>query len=298
MEQGSLRFEASVSLRPAGASALGARVEIKNLNSVKAVCGALRYEIQRQTRALEAGERLEQETRLWDEARSRTRRMRSKEEAHDYRYFPEPDLLPVEVDDAMLAAARDSLPEPPPQRRRRFVEQHGLSDYEASVLTDQREVADYFEAAVAAHDAPKSLANWIINEVLAVLNERRITVAEFELPPEWIADLVRQLDERKINAQAARYMMLEALEPTPEPTPTPDELLAELGLEQISDASALQPAVEQVLAENPKMVADYAAGKKNVIGALIGQVMRATRGKADPKLAREMLAERLDRQDG
>ncbi len=290
MQEGSLRFEASISMRPAGSDGLGPRVEIKNLNSMKAVRGALEYEIRRQTAALKEGKTLEQETRLWDEVRGRSGRMRSKEQAQDYRYFPEPDLLPIEVTDQTLERLRAAVPELPLARRWRFCREHGLSDYDAGVLTDQQEVADYFEACLEAHDAPKSIANWIMNEVLRVVNERQIPIGEFEVPPQRLAELVRLTDEGKINANVARDIMAKMIE-TGKDAPV---LVEEAGVEQISDQAALEPVIDQVIDENPGAVRDYLGGKKQAIGPLVGQVMRLTRGKADPKLANRMLRARLD----
>ncbi len=290
MQEGSLRFEASISLRPKGATELGARVEVKNLNSMKAVRGALEWEIRRQARALRQGESVAMETRLWDEARNRTGRMRTKEEAQDYRYFPDPDLLPVEISDRMMEQVTASLPELPMVRRRRFVDDLGLSEYNATVLTDQREVADYYEACLAFHDAPTSTANWILNEVLREVNERSITMDEFEIPPERMAGLVELLDDGKINANVARDIMEKMVRTGKEAA----ALVEEEGVEQISDESALAPVIEQVIDDNPKMVQDYMGGKKQAVGPLVGQVMRATQGKADPRLANQLLRARLD----
>jgi aspartyl-tRNA(Asn)/glutamyl-tRNA(Gln) amidotransferase subunit B len=295
MQEGSLRFEASISMRPAGTQELGPRVEIKNLNSMKAVRGALEHEIRRQFALLKEGKAVARETRLWDEARSRTGRMRSKEEAQDYRYFPEPDLLPIQVEEEMMERVRAQVPELPLARRVRFIEQYGLNEYEAGVLTDEKDVADYFEACLRAHNAPRSVANWIMNEVLREVNERKIAIADFEASPEWLAELVRQMDEGRVNAQAARRAMTEKTRTKVATTAeTATQIVQRLDLAQISDRSALEPVVEQVLRENEKTVRDYLGGKTQAIGALVGQVMRATRGKADPKLVNEMLRARLD----
>jgi len=291
MQEGSLRFEASISMRPAGTDGLGARVEIKNLNSMKAVRGALEWEIRRQTSLLKRGEAVEQETQLWDEARERTNRMRTKEEAQDYRYFPEPDLLPVQVTDEMLGRVRESVPELPLKRRRRIRDELGLSEYDATVLCDQKEVGDYFEACLAAHGSPKSVANWIINEVLREVNERKISIEEFEVPPERLAELVRLTDEGRINANVARDIMTKMIR-TGKDAAT---LVQEEGVEQISDGAALEPVIEQVIRDNPDTVQDYLGGRKQAVGPLVGQVMKLTRGRADPKLANQMLREKLDR---
>jgi aspartyl-tRNA(Asn)/glutamyl-tRNA(Gln) amidotransferase subunit B len=265
-------------------------VEIKNLNSMKAVRGALEYEIRRQGRLLKEGKTVEQETRLWDEERERSARMRTKEEAQDYRYFPEPDLLPLEIDDAMMERVSAAVPELPLARRRRFRSEFGLNDYDAGVLTDQCEVADYFEAARAAHDSPKSLANWIMNVVLREVNERQISIQDFEIPPERLAELVRLTDEGRINANVAREIMAKMVETGKDAV----TLVEEEGVEQISDESALAEVIEQVINENPQIVRDYLGGKQQAVGPLVGKVMQATRGKADPKLANRLLAARLD----
>lgn len=324
MQEGSLRFEASISMRPAGSDGLGPRVEIKNLNSMKAVRGALEYEIRRQTAALKEGKTLEQETRLWDEVRGRSARMRSKEQAQDYRYFPEPDLLPIEVTDQTLERVRAKVPELPLARHGAILQRYGttttngpttttaapgaikrattttpgLTGYDAAVLTEQREVVDYFEACVHAYGAPpaeerriaKAIANWIMNEVLRVVNERQIPIGEFEVPPKRLAELVRLTNEGTINANVARDIMAKMIE-TGKDAPA---LVEETGVEQISDQSALEPVIAQVIEENPKTVQDYLGGRKQAVGPLVGQVMRLTRGKADPKLANRMLRARID----
>jgi len=290
MQEGSLRFEASISMRPTGTEGLGARVEIKNLNSMKAVRGALHYEIRRQTKVLSEGGSVQQETRLWDEVRGVTARMRTKEEAQDYRYFPEPDLLPIEVTDQMLERVTAQLPELPLERRRRFCEQLGLSDYEAQVLTDDAALADYFEECLRSHNAPKSVANWLMNVVLGQLNERGLGIDQYEIDPGRLAELVKLMDQGKITTQVGRDVMARMIE-TGKDAAT---IVKEEGAEQISDEDALGPIIEQVIAENPKPVQDYLGGKKAAAGALIGQIMRATRGKADPKLANAMLRRKLD----
>jgi aspartyl-tRNA(Asn)/glutamyl-tRNA(Gln) amidotransferase subunit B len=292
MQEGSLRFEASISMRPAGSSELGARVEIKNLNSMKAVCLATEYEMRRQTALLEDGKAVARETRLWDDVGQRSGRMRSKEEAQDYRYFPEPDLLPVVIGGEMLARAQASVPELPAARRQRFREQFGLSDYDAGVLTDERELADYFEACLRTHNSPKTVANWMMTEMLRELNERGIAVKDFAVPPDRFAELVRMTDEGKISAPVARDAILPQMIQTGKDAAG---LVKESGLEQISDRTALEPIVEQVIRDNPKAAQDYRAGRKQALGPLVGQVMRLSRGKADPKLAGDMLRARLEK---
>ena len=290
MQEGSLRFEGSISIRPAGSDEEGSRVEMKNLNSIKAVTDGLAYEGERQRAVLESGGRVERETRLWDEVRGRSERMRSKEQAQDYRYFPEPDLVPFGLSDAELERLREELPELPLQRLNRFMDQYGLGDYDARLLTDERAVADYFESCLKVYDSPKSTANWILNDVMRQCNERKITIEDFEIAPERLAGLLRQTDEGKINANVARQIMSKMIE-TGKDAAT---LVAEEGVEQISDTGELEPIVRQVVEGNPQPVADYLAGRKQAVGALVGQVMRKTKGKADPKLVNQMLRKLLD----
>ena len=290
MQEGALRFEASISMRPAGTTGLGARVEIKNLNSMKAVRLVLEYEMRRQTDLLKEGKPIERETRLWDEVRERSGRMRSKEEAQDYRYFPEPDLLPVTVDDELMVRAAASVPELPLERRSRFVRDLGLSEYDAGVLTDDRAIADYFEACLTAHNAPKSVANWIMNDVLRDVNGRGISIADFEVPPARLAELARLTDEGRINTNAARSILGKMVKTGKDAA----AVVMEEGLEQVSDESALAPVIEQVIRDNPRAVQDYLGGKKQALGPLVGEVMRQTRGKSNPKLVSEMLRRKLD----
>ncbi len=258
MQEGSLRFEASISLRPFGQEELGPRVEVKNLNSMKGVCGAMEYEIRRQSKMLDSGKTVAMETRLWDVDHNRTARMRSKEEAQDYRYFPDPDLLPIVIDDEMLERVTAHVPELPLARRARFGEQFGLTEYEAQVLTDLKATADYFEECLAAHDAPKPLAKWIMNEVMRELKERNVALGEFEIKPTRLAGLVALLDAGKINAQAARDVMARMTGSQADAA----SIVAELGLEQISDTGELDAFIEQVIAENPQPVEHYLSGKK------------------------------------
>jgi aspartyl-tRNA(Asn)/glutamyl-tRNA(Gln) amidotransferase subunit B len=290
MQEGSLRFEASISLREPGQNEFGGRVEIKNLNSMKAVSKSLSYEVRRQSRLLDEGGTVARETRLWNEQTGRTARMRSKEEAHDYRYFPDPDLVQYEVDDRWLDRLRGELPELPMDRRNRFVKSLGVSQYEAKVLTDDRALADYFEKALERYDAPKSIANWIMNDILGILNDRKISISQFEVPPEDLAQLAELEDEGTVTAQGARDVLPEMID-TGQDAPT---LVEEMGLEAISGEDELAPVVEQAMEEAPGAVEDYLGGKKQAIGALVGQVMRLSQGQADPQKARALLQEKLD----
>jgi len=291
MERGQLRFEASVSLRPVGREALGSRVEIKNLNSIKAVHDSLTHEIERQSKALDAGETVAMETRLWDEAAGRTQRMRSKEQAHDYRYFPEPDLVPVEVTEAMREQERSAIPELPAQRWRRFIDDLGLPAYDAGVLTADKDVADYFEAVVArVPDEPKQASNFVMGEVMSELNERKIAITEFPVPAEALGELIGLVKGGTVSISVARERVFPVMVAEGKP---PKQVIEEQGLVQISDTGELEGVIDQVLAANPDPVADFKAGKKQAVGFLVGQVMRATKGKANPQMVNNLLRQRL-----
>lgn len=290
MEEGQLRFEVSLSLRPPGQQELGTRVEVKNLNSVRSVLATARYEIARQAELLGAGEPVARETRLWDEARQVTRPMRSKELAHDYRYFPEPDLVPVEVSADLLEELKAELPELPLARRRRFVSQYGLPEYDAGVLTAERPLADYFEAMVAAQAEPKQASNWIMGEVLRELNDRGMSITEFPVPPEQTVKLLELINRKTITHGIAREVFTRMIDAG---GGDPERIVQEAGLAQITDAATLEEVIREVIAANPKPVADFKAGKRQAVGFLVGQVMRATKGKANPQLVRQLLEEAL-----
>jgi len=289
MEEGKLRFEANISLRPAGSSELGARVEIKNLNSFRTVLRCLEHEIYRQQQVLRAGERVARETRLWDEIVCASAAMRSKEEAQDYRYFPEPDLVPVVIDAAWLERVRGSQPELRQARRRRFVIALGLSDYDAGILTADRELADYFEATVARGIEAKAAANWVTGEVLRHLNDRGIAVSAAPVSPERLAELIGLVEQGRVTANAAKEVLAQMFESGR----AAHEIIEERGLAQIQDTGELEAAVARVLAENPNGVADYRAGREQALKFLVGQVMKATRGRANPQVVNDLLRQRL-----
>ena len=293
MEEGSFRCDANVSLREAGDEELGVKVEIKNLNSFKAVEKALEHEIRRQGRVLSEGGTIAQETRLWDTDAEVTRSMRSKESAHDYRYFPDPDLLPLEIDDDWIGEIRATLPELAQERQNRFMEEHGLPAYDAGILTQRRDVADYFEAAVAVHANPKAIANWLMGDLFRVLKERKLDAAlRIEHWPVAAADLARMVqlvDEATISGKLAKTLFTEMLETGK----GPDAIVKEKGLEQVSDTGALDTAVDGVLSACEAQVAEFRAGKDKVFGFLVGQVMKATRGKANPRMVNEILRRKL-----
>ena len=289
MEQGSLRCDANVSLRPRGSAGLGVKAEVKNINSFRFVQRALEYEIERQRGLLSAGEAVVQETRLWDSAAGVTRSMRSKEEAHDYRYFPDPDLPPLELEPARIERLRAALPELPDARRARYLAELGLSYYDAAELTRERELADYFEATIAAGAAPKRAANWILTELLSRVADPR-DVAAAPVEPTRLAGLLALWDEGRISSKLAKEIwprMWEGGE-SAEAIAEREELFVQ------SDASELEAAVRRVIEASPAQLEQYRAGKQKVLGYFVGQVMRATGGKADPQLVNQLLRRLLD----
>ena len=289
MEQGRLRFEASVSLRPFGQEKLGTRVEVKNLNSMKAVRDSLRAEIARQTLMLDNGETVQQQTMLWDETSGTTQPMRSKEQAHDYRYFPEPDLAPLDIDEAWLEKVRAAMPELPRARRERLVNE-GLSAYDAEVLTTSREVADYFEEARTGFaGAPKLVANWVANDLLARLNAEGKTISDSPVSPSQLRDLISLIDGGTISGKIAKDVFSEMFASGRDAK----AIVEEKGLTQVSDSGELEEIIRRVLANNAQAVADFKAGKEKSFGALVGGVMKETKGRANPALVNEMLRAEL-----
>ena len=288
MQEGSLRFEASISLREKGSNVLGNRVEIKNLNSMKAVLKVIAYEISRQSSLLDKGEDVLMETRLWDDVDSVSRRMRSKEEAHDYRYFPEPDLVPVWIDQEWIDETRTTIPELPVSKRQRFVNEYTISDYDAGILTDDKLLADYFEECVGlSQDSPKELSNWIINDVLRELNERKTNVQDFVVSPKMLVELVKI--KPTIGSSIAKDVFVEMIN-TGKTAPS---IVKEKNLTQMDDVSELNDIVTKVIEENPKAAEDYGKGKKSALTFLIGQTMKVTKGKANPKILTEIFKEKL-----
>ena len=289
MEEGSFRCDANVSVRPSGSTKLGTKVEIKNMNSFRNVERAIIYELGRQVRAVAAGERLVQETRLWDVDREETRPMRSKEEAHDYRYFPEPDLLPLVVEQTWVDEVRAGMPELPGPRRRRFEREHGLSAYDADVLTQRKDVADFFEAGVAAGAAPKEMANWVTTEVLRLVREEKLddalVIRDWPITPAQLAALARLVDQGVINRNTAKSLLPRLIRTDTDPA----RLVETEGLAQVSDRGALERAVDDVLERHPDQVEQFRSGKERVLGFLVGQVMKSTGGKANPALVQEVL---------
>jgi aspartyl-tRNA(Asn)/glutamyl-tRNA(Gln) amidotransferase subunit B len=290
MEEGSFRCDANVSLRPRGRTVLGTRTELKNINSFRFVEKALHYEIQRQREILEDGGQVVQETRLWDDARNRTDAMRGKEEAHDYRYFPDPDLLPLVIDEAWIETLRQDLPELPDQRRQRYVADFGLPDYDAEVLTGARELADYFEACVAAGAAAKPAANWIMGHLLGRLKAENRDFDRIPVPAPALAELLRLIDDGTISGKIAKTVFDEMAESGR----TAAAIVAEKGLVQISDTGEIAAVIDGILAANAGQVEAYRAGKTKIFGFFVGQVMKETRGKANPRVVNDLLRQKLD----
>jgi len=296
MEKGAMRCEVNLSLRPSGSKAFGTKVEVKNLNSFRSVRNAIAYEIERQTRLLEASQPVFQVTMGWDEGAGVTREQRSKEEAHDYRYFPEPDLPPLNLETAWIEEVKATLPELPGVKRDRFIAEYGLGRYDAGVLVEDQTVADYFERAVkAAGDmlSPKLVANWVTGELFRLMNEAGVVITDVKINPENLAALIGMVDSGVINHSAAKEtfgVMWETGQP-------PQDIVAERGLKQVSDAGQLAGIVDQVIADNPDAVARFKAGKETTVRFLIGQVMKATRGKANPQMVEQLLREQMQTHD-
>jgi aspartyl-tRNA(Asn)/glutamyl-tRNA(Gln) amidotransferase subunit B len=289
MEEGSLRCDANVSVRPVGQQAFGTKAEVKNLNSFRYLEKAIAYEIDRQIDLIEGGGRVVQETRLFDSATGRTHSMRSKEEAHDYRYFPEPDLPPLSVDHARIARVRDTMAELPAARRARFVSQYGVPDYDAGVLTQSSALADYFER-VAARVNPKAASNWVMGELLRTLKERGQDIAQTPLTPEALAGLVALIENGTISSSIAKDVFAKMYDSGR----TADDVVAAEGLAQNSDEGALLAIIGSVIAANSEAVTQYRAGSTKTFGFLVGQVMKGTGGTANPKLANQLLKKQLE----
>ena len=291
MEEGGLRFEANISLMPFGQTDLGPRVEMKNLNSFKTVIKALNYEIRRQEESLQQGEKITQETRLWDDKGEKTYPMRSKEEAHDYRYFPEPDLAPLVIDEQLVEEIRSSVPELPASKLERFCKDYGLSEYDARVITSSRALADFYEEAAAVCKEPKTVSNWVTGELLGILNEEKRDIGDCPIPPEQFAELLTLLGEGTVSAASAKTILRDMFHSGK----SAKAIIEEKELSQISDEKDITKIVSEVVSENPDSARDYLSGKKKALGFLVGQVMKATQGRANPKLANKLLQETLAR---
>ena len=288
MQEGSLRCDVNISVRPIGQEKFGTKVEIKNMNSFNAIQRAIEYEIERQIAAVEAGERIVQETRLWEEGTQRTISMRIKEGSSDYRYFPEPDLGPIEVSNEQLAKWRSELPELPAQKRNRYENELGLSVYDARVLTEDHTFSEYFEAVIKAQANPKQAANWITQDIAAYLNKHKpLSITEIALTPTNLAKTITLIDSGTISNKQAKDKLPDLLNGR-----SPDEIFQ--GEEKISDASMLEPIVDQVIAANPKELEKYKSGKTSLKGFFVGQVLKQTGGRADPKVTNELVDKKLN----
>ncbi|MEJ2033680.1 MAG: Asp-tRNA(Asn)/Glu-tRNA(Gln) amidotransferase subunit GatB [Deltaproteobacteria bacterium] len=292
MQEGNFRCDANISLRPVGQKDFGTRTELKNMNSFRNVQRALEYEVRRQRDILLDGGEVVQETLLWDPAQGVTVSMRSKEEAHDYRYFPDPDLVPVEIDEAWIERMRAGLPELPDERRARFVAEYGLPEMDAEVLTSDRDLAEYFETAHRGYPQPKKLANWIMTEIMRELKgEEGVDIRSFPISPENLAALLAMIDKGTISGKIAKTVFEEMLASGKDP----ETVVKEKNLVQMSDEGELLALVRAIVAENPGQVEQYKAGKTKIIGFFVGQLMQRTKGKANPQLANRLFAEELSK---
>jgi aspartyl-tRNA(Asn)/glutamyl-tRNA(Gln) amidotransferase subunit B len=290
MEKGNLRCEANVSVRRIGTTAFGTKVELKNLNSVRFMQKAIEFEVERHIKTLESGGRLVQETRLWDDRLNETRAMRSKEEAHDYRYFPEPDLPPLAVSKDFVEAIRDALPELPGPRAKRFIDQYGLSQADASQLTGDRFLADYYETAVEASGGnARGPANWIRSELLREFENAGLTAENSPVSPAELGALVRSIDEGKISGKQGKDVLVEMFRTGKSAA----AIIAERGLVQVSDTGEIDRVIDEVMAASPNQLAQYRGGKEGLFGFFVGQVIKASKGKANPKIVNERLKEKL-----
>jgi aspartyl-tRNA(Asn)/glutamyl-tRNA(Gln) amidotransferase subunit B len=289
MEQGSLRCDANVSVRPYGQKEFGVKTEIKNMNSFKFIEKALDYEIKRQINVLKDGGKIIQETRLWNSERGVTESMRSKEEAHDYRYFPEPDLVPIEVDSSWIEQIKTQIVELPDSRQQRFINQYGLPEYDADLLTSERAMAEWFEQAVKFGADPKTASNWMMGELTKLLNEENKQIEECGLKPEDLVGLLDLINKGIISGKIAKTVFEEMYKTGK----NPDTIVKEKGLVQVSDESEIEKAVDEALAKNPDEVERFRAGEEKLIGFFVGQIMKATKGKANPKIVNELLKKKL-----
>jgi aspartyl-tRNA(Asn)/glutamyl-tRNA(Gln) amidotransferase subunit B len=291
MEKGNLRCEANVSVRRVGDEKFGTKVELKNLNSVRFMQRAIEYEIERQIALIESGGRVTQETRLWDERAAQTRVMRSKEEAHDYRYFPEPDLPPLVITREFIEETRSQMPELPEARRKRMLEEYGLSFNDAAQLTSERALADYYEAAARASGNPRAAANWVRSELLRELEAAGKSASECPIPPEELGALVRLIDAGQISGKQGKEALVEMFASGRSAA----AVIEERGMVQVSDANAIDPLIDEIIAANPQQLAQYRAGKEALFGFFVGQVLKASKGKANPKIVNERLRDKLNK---
>lgn len=293
MQEGSLRVDVNLSVRPVGQKELGTRTEMKNLNSFKAIGRAIEGEAKRQIEVLEKAGVILQETRRWDDIKGMSFAMRSKEEAHDYRYFPEPDLMPIVVDEEWRQKIKDSLPELPKERGKRYVKEFGLPEYDASMLTSSKVLADFFEQAVNKGGNAKALSNWMMGDLLRILKERKLDYEQIPFPSEYLAKLVMLIEKGTISGTIAKKVFEKMFDQGKDP----ELIVKEEGLEVVNDEDVIFAVVKKILESNPQSVEDYRKGKTKAFGFLVGQAMKETKGKADPKLINQMLKDELEKQD-
>jgi aspartyl-tRNA(Asn)/glutamyl-tRNA(Gln) amidotransferase subunit B len=291
MEEGSLRCDANVSIRPMGSAEYGVKTEVKNMNSFKAVEKALEYEIKRQKKAVESGERIVQETRRWDEATETTIVMRSKEDANDYRYFPEPDMIYLQLDDDYIDGIRKSLPELPHDKMTRYINDMGLPEYDAEMLTSSKAMASFFEKCVELGGKPKDISNWMMGEIMRTLKEQETEIEDVKFAPEHLVALTQLVEKGTISGTIAKKVFKEMFETGDKP----EKIVKEKGLVQVTDEGAIRQVVVDVLAANPQSVEDFRNGKNKAMGFVVGQVMKASKGKANPQMVNKLVAEELEK---
>lgn len=290
MEEGSLRADVNISVRPVGQKEFGTRTEMKNMNSFKAIARAIDYEAKRQIEVLEEGKRVIQETRRWDDNKDASFAMRSKENAQDYRYFPEPDIPPVEISDEWIAQVKASLPELPEEKKARYMSELGLKEYDTEMITRYKKMADFFEATNAIVNDPAEVAKWIMGEIFRLLKECSMEPSQLTVTPEQLAKLIAMQKGGKINRETAKAVFEEVFKNGVDP----EEYVKEHNLEMVSDTGAVEAVIDQVLADNPKSIEDFKGGKQKAFGFLVGQCMRQLKGKADPQLVNQLLREKLN----
>ena len=289
MEEGSLRCDANVSIRPVGQKEFGTRAELKNLNSFKFIQKAIEYEVDRQTKLLDQGDTVKQETRLYDADRNETFPMRSKEEAHDYRYFPDPDLVPIMIDEAWVEELRKTIPELPEQKRERFVKSYKIPEYDAGVLTSSKPLADYFEQCTALFPQPKTISNWMMGDLLRELKKDGRNIVDCPVLPSALVDLLKLIESGTISGNIAKGIFEEMYQTQK----SAGSIVEEKGLKQITDSSAIEKIVAEVLQANPSQVEEFKGGKEKVLGFLVGQVMKASKGKANPAMVNKLLKKKM-----
>ena len=288
MEQGSFRCDANISLRPKGFQGLGTKVELKNMNSFRNVMRALEYEVQRQASVLDSGDKIIQETRLWNVDRGISESMRGKEEAHDYRYFPDPDLVPIVIEDAWIDEIRKTMPELPREKKQRFINQYNIPEYDAAILTATRQLADYFEACARLGPQPKAVSNWIMGDILRHVPDTR-DIGVFPVTPAHLAEMLMMVEKGTISGKIAKTVFEDMVASGK----MPQAIVAEKGLVQVSDSAALEQAIQEVLNAQADKVADYRSGNEKIFGFLMGQIMKATKGKANPQMVNDLLKKKL-----